>query len=134
MKYLTKVDLLYLNEHVVKQVGGITYGIQSESNIDMILEQPKQIVFGRELYPTIWLKGAFILQKIAKKHAFRDGNKRTAIIATLSFLSINGYQIIDDDLINNSEDFILAVTNSPDDEETMIKIAEWLEAVHEEKQ
>jgi len=134
MKYLTKVDLLYLNEHVVKQVGGITYGIQSESSIDMILEQPKQVVFGRELYPTIWLKGAFILQKIAKKHAFRDGNKRTAIIATLSFLSINGYQIIDDDLINNSEDFILAVTNSPDDEETMIKIAEWLEAVHEEKQ
>lgn len=38
----------------------------------------------------------------------------------------------DIELVNHSEEFILAVTNSPDDEETMLEIAKWLEAICEE--
>lgn len=131
--YLTKQHYLEINHYAVTQVGGLTFGVQSESSLDMIIDQPKQVVFGQELYPTIWLKAAFILQKITKKHVFRDGNKRTAIQSALYFLYINDYDIIDDDLINNSEDFVLAVTNSPDNEETMLQIAGWLEQIHDKK-
>ncbi|GFH43363.1 death-on-curing (DOC) family protein [Lactococcus hodotermopsidis] len=130
INYLSKADLIYLNQQVVTTVNGLTYGVLSDSSLEMIIEQPQQIVFGQELYPTIWLKAAFILQKIAKKHAFRDGNKRTAIMASLVFLAINGYQPIKDDLINNADDFVLSVTNSPDTEATMLEIARWLEMVH----
>lgn len=131
VEYLSKADLIYLNQQVVTAVNGQTYGVLSDSSLEMIIEQPQQIVFGQELYPSIWLKAAFILQKIAKKHAFRDGNKRTAIMASLVFLSINGYQPISEDLINNSDDFVLSVTNSPDTEDTMLEISKWLEMVHE---
>ena len=131
IKYLNKAQLIAINEYAVKMVGGKTYGVLSEVSLEMIIEQPQQIVFGQELYPSIWLKAAFILQKIAKKHAFKDGNKRTAIQAALFFLNINGYEIIDDDLINNSEEFIISVTNSPDSEEIMLEIAKWLEMVHQ---
>lgn len=131
VEYLSKADLIYLNQQVVTAVNGQTYGVLSDSSLEMIVEQPQQIVFGQELYPSIWLKAAFILQKIAKKHAFRDGNKRTAIMASLVFLSINGYQPISEDLINNSDDFVLSVTNSPDTEDTMLEISKWLEMVHE---
>lgn len=131
MHYLTKSDFIYLNEQVVKKVGGTNFGVISDASLEAIVEQPKQIVFGRELYPSIWLKAAYILQKTAKKQAFSDGNKRTAIMASLVFLNINGYHPIDDELINSSEEFVLAVTNSPDNEIIMLKIAEWLEGAHQ---
>lgn len=134
MHYLTKSDFIYLNERVVKKVGGSNFGVISDASLEAIIEQPKQVVFGRELYPSIWLKAAYILQKTAKKHAFSDGNKRTAIIASLVFLNINGYQPIDDELINNSEKFVLAITNSPDTEAIMLKIAEWLKRTHQESE
>ncbi|WP_220739616.1 type II toxin-antitoxin system death-on-curing family toxin [Leuconostoc miyukkimchii] len=134
MHYLTKSDFIYLNERVVKKVGGSNFGVISDASLEAIIEQPKQVVFGRELYPSIWLKAAYILQKTAKKHAFSDGNKRTAIIASLVFLNINGYQPIDDELINNAEEFVLAITNSPDTEAIMLKIAEWLKRTHQESE
>ncbi|WP_297815984.1 type II toxin-antitoxin system death-on-curing family toxin [uncultured Lactobacillus sp.] len=59
--------------------------------MSMITQQPKRVLFGHELYPNIWLKGAFILQKITKKHIFADGNKRTAYVATKLFLKKNDY-------------------------------------------
>lgn len=131
IQYLTKTQLIEINRYAVKMVNGTTYGVLSDSSLEMIIEQPQQIVFGQELYPSIWLKAAFILQKIAKKQAFRDGNKRTAIQASLYFLNINGYQLINDAVINQSADFVLSVTNSPDTEVTMLEISKWLEMVHE---
>ncbi|MCF6165614.1 type II toxin-antitoxin system death-on-curing family toxin [Furfurilactobacillus rossiae] len=129
MKYLTKAELIEINHYVVLQVGGTNYGVQSIASLDVIVKQPSQVIFGHELYPTIWLKAAFILQKITKKHVFVDGNKRTAIQAALYFLNLNGYSVQNLDLVNNADSFILAVTNSMDNEETMNSIAEWLEMI-----
>lgn len=79
---------------------------------------------GRELYPNIWIKTAYIIQRIAKKHIFLDGNKRTAIIAGLTFLELNGYEL--DFTADEGEKIMLGVTNSPDTEEVMVSLAEWL--------
>lgn len=129
--YLTKEQLLEINAYAVKMVGGTNYGVLDHSSLDMVLQMPQQVVFERELYPTIWLKAAFLLQKIIKKHIFSDGNKRTAIQATLYFLFLNGYKVKDIEIINHSEAFILAVTNSADNEATMLEIAKWLETICE---
>ncbi|HBF74649.1 MAG TPA: type II toxin-antitoxin system death-on-curing family toxin [Lactobacillus sp.] len=128
MIYLTRNQLIEINRFAVLSVGGISYGVQSEAALEVIIKQPAQVVFGHELYDNIWLKAAFVLQKITKKHVFVDGNKRTAIMAALYFLHINGYQAKNLQLINHSDDFILAITNSPDNEDTMLEIAKWLEA------
>lgn len=85
IRYLTQAELIEINKYAVQQVGGITFGVQSKAALQVIVNQPQQVVFGHELYPTIWLKAAFILQKITKKHVFIDGNKRTAIQSALYF-------------------------------------------------
>ncbi|WP_137598109.1 type II toxin-antitoxin system death-on-curing family toxin [Paucilactobacillus kaifaensis] len=131
VKYLSKSQLLKINQYAVEMVGGKSYGVQSAEALDVVIEQPQQIIFGHELYPTIWLKAAFILQKITKKHVFIDGNKRTSIQAALYFLNLNGYQLVDNKVVNESDGLILAVTNSPDNEETMKYVAEWLESIHQ---
>lgn len=81
---------------------------------------------GREAYPTIWLKAAYIFQKITKKHVFFDGNKRTFWVSAMIFLKLNGYNVnLKAGLI---VDFVLEITVAPDSEEEMVKIVSFLEA------
>lgn len=127
IKYLTRQELIKINQYAVEMVGGITFGVRSDAGLDAIVKQPKQVVFGRELYLTIWLKAACILQEITKKHVFIDGNKRTAMQAAMYFLHLNGYDARNIDAINDSDNFVLSVINSPDSEATMVSIATWLQ-------
>jgi death-on-curing protein len=126
ISYLSRNYLIELNRRAVEMVGGTNYGVQSEPALDVIVNQPAQVVFGQELYDTVWKKAAFLLQKITKKHVFVDGNKRTAVLAAFIFLHKNGYEPISADVLNNSEKFILAITNAPDSDATMMAIAQWL--------
>lgn len=57
------------------------------------------------LHPTIFDKAAAYLFHISRNHAFTDGNKRTAAIATLVFLEINGYELTCED--NEYEDIVV---------------------------
>lgn len=55
---------------------------------------------------------------IAKAHSFRDGNKRTALVAARTFLALNGYDLVD---IDDEEiaDLMEAVAGDRADEGTM---------------
>jgi len=55
---------------------------------------------------------------IAKAHSFRDGNKRTALVAARTFLALNGYDLVD---IDDEEiaDLMEAVAGDRADEDTM---------------
>ncbi|MDB6245401.1 type II toxin-antitoxin system death-on-curing family toxin [Lactobacillus amylovorus] len=130
MYYINKLTLMAINQTVIKRAGKSSAGVQYPEGLDIVTEQPKQVVFGQELYPNIWLKSAFILQKITKKHVFVDGNKRTALAATTFFLRKNGYDL----KFSNEEglEFILAVTNSEDSEKNMKLVADWLQ-IHSRK-
>ncbi|WP_311134949.1 type II toxin-antitoxin system death-on-curing family toxin [Lactiplantibacillus pentosus] len=92
----------------------------------MVIEQPQQVLFGKELYPNIWIKAAFMIQKITKKHIFVDGNKRTAFFSGIIFLYANGIRLsyTDDEAVV----LILDVTTNPDTDEVMVALAEWLKA------
>jgi death-on-curing protein len=57
------------------------------------VERPKATFSGKDLYPTIFEKGAALIQSSILNHPFDDGNKRTAITATARFFYINGYQL-----------------------------------------
>ncbi|CAH1854872.1 type II toxin-antitoxin system death-on-curing family toxin [Convivina intestini] len=130
MRYVTPKELEFINQYAVESVGGTNYGIQSMSSFETIIYQPQQVVFGQELYPDLWLKAAFVFQKITKKHVFFDGNKRTAIQAALYFLYLNGYLPKDDKIINeDGEKVVMMVTNSPDSEEIMVTVAEWFKNI-----
>ena len=48
---------------------------------------------GYDVYPTIYEKAARLGFGLAQNHAFIDGNKRIAVVATLMFLHGNGIEI-----------------------------------------
>jgi len=126
MIFLTKEEFIGLNRLVLVRAHSKSFGIQYPQGLDIIVEQPQQVVFGKELYPNIWIKAAFIVQKITKKHIFVDGNKRTALLSGLTFLKVNGHLLHFSS--DEGENLILSVTNSQDNEEIMLTLAEWLKS------
>lgn len=129
--YLTRNDFININQMIIQNAGEGTVGIADSHGIDAIVEQPQNAFFGREAYPTIWLKAAFILQKITKKHVFLDGNKRTAYLSTLFFLDLNGYTLhLKAETVKN---LVLEATTSPDTETEMLKIASFIETYSHQK-
>lgn len=124
MIYLTTGEIIAINKYVLEGVGQSYQGIQYPEGLSLVTEQPRMVVFGHTLYPTIWLKAAYIMQKITKKHIFVDGNKRTAFLATLLFLKKNGYET--HLTTDEGEALIIQVTLANDSEDEMMKISEVL--------
>ncbi|MCT3064933.1 type II toxin-antitoxin system death-on-curing family toxin [Lactiplantibacillus pentosus] len=126
MRYLNKQFLIDLNQDIIKRADKKYGGVQYSQGLEIVIEQPQQVLFGKELYPNIWIKAAFMIQKITKKHIFVDGNKRTAFFSGSIFLYANGIQLsyTDDEAVA----LILDVTTNPDTDEVMVALAEWLKA------
>ncbi|WP_164509318.1 type II toxin-antitoxin system death-on-curing family toxin [Companilactobacillus jidongensis] len=99
------------NAQAIYQEEG-TYGIEGVSDlnhiaytVDMVRDSVR---FGEDQLPTIAYKAAYIWFKIAKFQAFKNGNKRTAMVSALVFLHSNSYNFqfkngIKDELINMSQ-------------------------------
>lgn len=47
------------------------------------------------LHTTVYKQASVLLDGITQAHAFLDANKRTAWVATITFLELNGVRIID---------------------------------------
>lgn len=78
---------------IIDETGG-SHGVRDYHLILSLEDSPRQEVFGKELYPTIFLKAAVYARNIINGHPFIDGNKRTAMTAASVFLENNGYKII----------------------------------------
>ena len=75
---------------ILDETGGM-HGVRSHHAILSLENSPKQIVFGKELYPTVFLKAAIYARDIIMNHPFVDGNKRTGMACAIVFLEDNGY-------------------------------------------
>lgn len=124
IRYLTKAEIVEINHKIMASFDEGSVGIQYPEGLDLVVEQPQMTVFGRELYPTLWVKAAYIMQKITKKHIFADGNKRTSYLATWTFLALNGYKLVMPTKV--AGELVLEITNSPDSEEVMLQVAKIL--------
>ncbi len=60
---------------------------------DSAVARPRAGFAGEEFHPTVEAKAASLLFGLARNHAFIDGNKRVAVLATLQFLNVNGYDL-----------------------------------------
>jgi death-on-curing protein len=67
-------------------------GIRDETLLDSALAKPLN-VFAYADEPDIFRLAASYAFGIARNHAFVDGNKRTALVVSLTFLSLNGWEI-----------------------------------------
>ena len=63
MIYLSSKQIIEMNRLVLDEADEKFQGIQYEDGLSIIEEQLQAIYFGQELYPSIWEKAAFIMQK-----------------------------------------------------------------------
>lgn len=77
---------------VVDETGG-SHGIHDFHTILSLENSPKQEVFGKELYPSVFLKASLYARDIIMSHPFVDGNKRTSMSCAIIFLEDNGYTV-----------------------------------------
>ncbi|MBG9207036.1 type II toxin-antitoxin system death-on-curing family toxin [Staphylococcus sciuri] len=95
MFYLTEKDIITLNIYVINKYSPKEQiGVKEPTALNMLVNAPKQHVFGQEQYPTIELKAANLVRNLVKKHVFHNGNKRTAFMALIVFLELNGYKFM----------------------------------------
>ncbi len=97
-RYLTLDELVYINEQLpaIEPIHKILKGKQKVRDM-MLLEaavgRPMLSAFGEDAYATLPEKAAALLHSIARNHPFIDGNKRTATIAALFMLEVNGLRV-----------------------------------------
>lgn len=93
MRYLTLDEVVYINERLPDRIHKILKGKQRVRDMALLetaVLRPITSAFGQDAYPTPQEKAAALLHSIARNHPFADGNKRTAAIAAIFMLEVNG--------------------------------------------
>lgn len=98
LRYVTVDELVYINEQVVtgEAIHTIVNGKRAVRDMGLLeaaAARPEASAFGEDAYPTLGEKAAVLLHAIARNHPFADGNKRTATVAALFMLTVNGRQV-----------------------------------------
>lgn len=89
--WLTVEDAIDIHDDQLARFGGLV-GIKSMDLLESAMASPlNHWTYGRE-YSVIRL-GAHLANAIVRDHPFLDGNKRTAAMAFLEFLYLNGLAI-----------------------------------------
>jgi death-on-curing protein len=79
------------NEQLVEHGGA--EGMRDETLFDSAMAKP-QNVFAYEEDVTLPRLAASYAFGIARNHAFTDGNKRTALVVSVLFLNLNGWDLV----------------------------------------
>lgn len=82
-------DVLRFYEMAIKLFGG-SYGLRDKGLLESAIAQPKLMSQYND-YDIFDLAASYFFH-IIKNHPFVDGNKRTTLITTISFLEINGFE------------------------------------------
>jgi len=99
----TPDDCVHLNIHsvreihaeAIKQFGGLN-GVRDENLLASAVLTPQSSFGGKSPYADIVeIAGAYLFH-ICKNHPFLDGNKRTAMMAAIVFLRLNGIEPLPD--------------------------------------
>ena len=66
------------------------YGVRDAGLLALAVQRPQLQVLGTDAYPDLGQKAAALLHSIARTRPLTDGNERTALIAALAMLHLNG--------------------------------------------
>lgn len=94
--YLDEGDIIAIHQALVSDFANdkdpiAPPGVKEPGLIDSAVNRPRTS-FGEELkYPTIEMAAAALMHSIVHNHCFFNGNKRTALVAMLTFLDRNSF-------------------------------------------
>jgi death-on-curing protein len=90
-RWILKKAAIALHREQLLEHGG-PEGVRDETLLDSALAKPLN-VFAYEEGASLFRLAASYAFGIARNHAFVDGNKRTALVVSLLFLNLNGWEI-----------------------------------------
>ena len=90
--FLTLDEVLALHEDQIERYGGGP-GIRDIGLLESAMGSAAATYGGAFLHETLFEMAAALLYGICRNHPFIDGNKRTAVVASLTFLDMNGIEI-----------------------------------------
>jgi death-on-curing protein len=90
-RFLDYATVVEIHRRQIEKYGGAT-GI-NEGMLRSALGEPMAGVSGRYFHSDVFTMAAAYFFHIISNHAFVDGNKRTGVIASLTFLGLNGHPI-----------------------------------------
>jgi death-on-curing protein len=117
--FLTKEEVVRVHETQIERFGGST-GIRDLGLLESALAMPQTSFGGTFVHADIYEMAAAYLFYIVSNHPFVDGNKRTGMVAALTFLDINGYWFDEKDtsqLDTDMESLVLSVARGETDKD-----------------
>ena len=94
IRYLDFDNLVLTNREVVSLTGEKhEYDEEDEKRMKILLRSVKDLDAGETGKKVIIGKAALLIFKVASGQNFHEGNKRTALVAGLAFLKMNGYTL-----------------------------------------
>lgn len=109
IKYINFQMAVLINKKVILEHSADEQaGVKDYALLDSALARPKQSLFGDDAYPSLFLKGAALLESLSQNHSFHNANKRTALMCTAMFFRLNGYQLRFADS-KEEEDFVVDI-------------------------
>jgi death-on-curing protein len=88
--YLTLADVLAIHADQVETYGG-SDGVRDFGQLEAALFRPQS-----GYYEDAITEAAALWESLSQNHPFVDGNKRTAFAAMVTFLAINGVELVAD--------------------------------------
>lgn len=64
--------------------------LRDRASLESAVGRPQQTWGGEYLHPTLLEQTAVLMHGVCQAHAFEDANKRTAWLAAVTFLDLNG--------------------------------------------
>lgn len=93
-RFLSEEDILYIHNNQINLYGGES-GIRSQELLNSAVSHVRTEFAGVKLYKNLIEIASAYIYHICQNHCFIDGNKRTALVAGLVFLNLNGLDILD---------------------------------------
>lgn len=91
VRFLSVEDVLAIHEDTIAVEGGAP-ALRDPGLLESAVLMPQQRFGGELLHPDPASMAAAYLFHIAQNHPFHDGNKRTAVLAALVFLTANNIE------------------------------------------
>lgn len=90
-RWITPAIAIAIHDEAIYEFGGLP-GLRDAGLLESALDRPRNL-FVYQPKCSIFQLAASLCVGLAKNHAFHDGNKRTALLATRAFLFLNGYAL-----------------------------------------
>ena len=98
LEYLTVEDILTIHDVIVETSDETEPGVSSRGDVEYVVDFVREGHFDR-IPETIHETAFQLLRLLVANHPFVDGNKRTALAATVTFYALNGYDLAYDSAV-----------------------------------